>query len=107
VTEEPIYIGTTHRVDLDAVKLKAVAGTSSYVNDADSCTYSLQTLDDSVVSSGDMDYVSASNGRYTALVPYTATELLEEDVRYDLVAVLTVNGLRLTKVIRVYGAYYR
>lgn len=106
MSEELIYIGTSHRVDLGSTRVVAVDGTTSFVNAADSCGYSLKDLAGVEISAGSMGFVVDSDGRYTAVIPHTATALLIEDQRYDVFVTLVASGLQLVKHLRRRAARY-
>lgn len=83
-----IYIGSDHTVQFDKVR----DIDKNYLNSG-SATFALtEKYTGTTVTTGTLDYVAASNGRYRGLIDRTVTVTLSENSFYYLTVVFVNSG---------------
>lgn len=100
---DSIYINEDNQVTWDAMKL---ASSGEFVNDA-TVTYALKDNAGTGVSggTGTLDYVSGSDGNYSAIIDKTVTTLLSEGAAYYLELTATsgsADGFRRIRYVATY-----
>lgn len=97
----PVYIGcdfnARYRGAQDAVSL-------AYLNTG-TCTYSLQSLDGTILDSGSLAYVAASNGDYLGVIDAAVTALLTVGASYKLVITFVQGNYDDKQVLTLWANY--
>ncbi len=99
---DPLFIGSDMDVGYTGAR---AARTGAYLNSG-TCTYELvQDSDGSVVGTGALTYVAASNGDYYGTIESTVTALLDVDGAYTLTITFVEVGYNDERVERLRAAY--
>jgi hypothetical protein len=95
-----IYIAADMNVDYEG----AQDADGNFLN-AGTCTWTLYESDGTLIATGSLTYVAASDGDYRGVIQSTTTDDLEADVPYYVVVTFVEDGFNDSRRIDTFAAY--